>query len=207
MGQFFYYSNMIFFPIMAKLYFKYSGMNAGKSTALLQAAHNYSERGMDVIMYTAEIDKRMGEATVGSRIGISAPSRVFNEDTDMYAEVKNEHLTSPIAAVLIDESQWLTKKQVWDLAKLADEHNIPIMCYGLRTDFRGELFDGSAALLAIADTINEIKTICDCGRKATMTVRVDVYGNAVHEGPQTEVGGDDRYVSFCRKHWVEKMNS
>lgn len=187
--------------IMAKLYFYYSTMNAGKSTALLQAAHNYSERGMSTEKFIARLDHRAG-GRIASRIGIESHAKHFDADTDFWA------LLSPLKThcVLIDEAQFLTKEQVRQLARVVDEANIPVMCYGLRTDFRGELFPGSAALLAWADTLTELKTICFCGRKATMVVRVSPKGEVERTGQQIEIGGNDRYVSLCRKHFSEAMN-
>ncbi len=190
---------------MAKLYFKYSGMNAGKSTALLQTAYNYGERGMDVLLYNAEVDDRMGEAVIGSRIGIHSPAQTFNNKTDMFADITRQHALSPVACVLVDECHLLSRDHVWQLSEVVDKLSIPVMCYGLRTDFKGTLFPGSEQLLALADNLEEIKTICDCGSKAIMTVRVDTEGNALQEGPQTEIGGNDRYVSYCRRHWKEKI--
>jgi thymidine kinase len=187
---------------MAKLYFYYSTMNAGKSTALIQAAHNYAERGMSAIMFTAQLDKRAG-GRIASRIGLAKDARLFDVATDFWALLSN----SNAHCILIDEAQFLTKEQARQLARIVDEVNIPVMCYGLRTDFQGELFPGSAALLAWADTLTELKTICCCGRKATMVVRVSPKGEVERAGQQIEVGGNDRYVSLCRKHFSEAINT
>ncbi|MFN5759305.1 MAG: thymidine kinase [Sphingomonadaceae bacterium] len=190
---------------MAKLYFYYASMNAGKSTTLLQAAFNYQERGMETMLWTAELDDRYAVGAITSRIGLQAEAHRFRPETDLFAEVLAEQARRPLACVLVDEAQFLSRDQVLQLARLADEANIPIVTYGLRTDFQAELFPGSAALLGIADTLVELKAVCECGRKATMNLRVDVDGNAVKEGAQTEVGGNDRYVALCRKHFMEKV--
>lgn len=189
---------------MAKLYFNYSAMNAGKSAILLQASHNYHERGMTTLLLSPALNNRDSmEAKIHSRIGLSAKADLFDEATDLKAHILAVHGRTPLACVLIDEAQFLTPDQVWQLAILADDHGLPVMCYGLRTDFRGELFPGSAALLAIADSLREIRTICWCGRKATMVVRLGEDGKPLKEGAQVEVGGNDRYVSLCRRHWRE----
>ena len=190
---------------MAKLYFYYASMNAGKSSNLLQAAFNYGERGMDVSLWTAAIDHRPGFGAISSRIGLSSDAHRFAPETDIAARVLTDHAETPLACVLIDEAQFLTRSQVWQLAKLADDDGIPVLCYGLRTDFRGDLFEGSAALLGIADELIELKAVCDCGRKATMNMRIDEMGKAVREGAQTEIGGNDRYVAMCRRHFVEAV--
>lgn len=190
---------------MSKLYFSYSAMNAGKSTSLLQVAHNYGERDMETVLFTAALDTRKGAATIASRVGIEKPAETFSDNTDMYTCLKNILDTKSIAAVLIDEAQWLTREQVWQLAKFVDTHKIPVMCYGLRTDFKGELFPGSETLLAIADELREIRTICRCGRKACMTLRYDSSGKAVAVGPQNQVGGNESYESVCRRHWTEAL--
>lgn len=187
---------------MAKLYFYYSTMNAGKSAALLQAAYNYTERGMTTTLFTAALDRRSG-GRIESRIGIGSDAHLFHPTTDFWAE----RSTPAPHCVLIDEAQFLNTQQVRQLARLVDESNIPVMCYGLRTDFRGELFPGSAALLAWADTLIELKTICHCGRKATMVVRVSASGRVERTGQQVEVGGNERYVSLCRKHFSESMRT
>ncbi len=186
---------------MAKLYFYYSTMNAGKSTALLQASYNYRERGMRTLVYTARLDDRAG-GLVHSRIGISTEARHFTAQTDLLAEIKTEHGREPLHCVLFDEAQFLQPAQVRELGRVSDELNIPVLCYGLRTDFRGELFPGSAQLLAWADNLVELKTICHCGSKATMVVRVRGDGAVENEGAQVEIGGNDRYVSLCRRHFV-----
>lgn len=187
---------------MAKLYFYYSTMNAGKSTALLQAAYNYAERGMSTRLFTARLDDRSG-GRIASRIGIDAKAEHFDRHTDFWELLKDETLN----CVLIDEAQFLSVPQVRQLARVVDEVNIPVMCYGLRTDFQGELFPGSAALLAWADTLTELKTICFCGRKATMVVRVSSEGVVERAGQQVEVGGNDRYVSLCRRHFCEAQQT
>ena len=190
---------------MAKLYFYYASMNAGKSTTLLQADFNYRERGMETMLWTAALDDRYDAGVITSRIGLQADAHKFTPDTDLWAKVTAENATRPIACLLLDEAQFLTRDQVLQLARLADEANIPVVAYGLRTDFQAELFPGSAALLGIADTLVELKAVCDCGRKATMNLRVDADGRAVKEGAQTEIGGNDRYVALCRKHFMEKV--
>jgi thymidine kinase len=187
---------------MAKLYFYYSTMNAGKSTALLQAAYNYRERGLSVRMFIARLDDRAA-GRIASRIGIDAEADRFDADTDFWALLADVQTN----CVLIDEAQFLSKAQVRQLARLVDEANLPVMCYGLRTDFLGELFPGSAALLAWADTLTELKTICACGKKATMVVRVSPEGVVERAGQQVEIGGNDRYVSLCRKHFSEAMRT
>jgi thymidine kinase len=187
---------------MAKLYFYYSTMNAGKSATLLQAAHNYAERGMTTTLFTAALDRRSG-GRIESRIGIGSDAQLFHPTTDFW----HEHPPTSVHCVLIDEAQFLSPAQVRQLARLVDECNVPVMCYGLRTDFRGELFPGSAALLAWADSLIELKTICHCGRKATMVVRVGGNGQVERTGQQVEVGGNDRYVSLCRKHFSESLRT
>ena len=190
---------------MAKLYFYYASMNAGKSSTLLQAAFNYGERGMKVSLWTAAIDDRPGFGAISSRIGLASDAHRFTADTDIHQFVLDENTQGRVDCVLIDEAQFLTEEQVWQCAQLADEANMPVLCYGLRTDFQGKLFPGSAALLGIADSLTELKAICDCGRKATMNLRVDQHGKAVTAGAQTEIGGDDRYVALCRKHFSEAL--
>ena len=187
---------------MAKLYFYYASMNAGKSTTLLQAAFNYRERGMETMLWTAALDNRYDVGAITSRIGLQAEAHKFNPETDMFAAVMAQHGPRPLACVLIDEAQFLSAEQVHQLARLADEENIPVVTYGLRTDFQAELFPGSAALLGIADSLVELKGVCECGRKATMNLRVDATGRAVLDGAQTEVGGNDRYVALCRMHFM-----
>lgn len=187
---------------MAKLYFYYASMNAGKSTTLLQADFNYRERGMATMLWTAALDDRYDVGAITSRIGLSAQAAKFTPDTDIRSEVLTQHAETPIACVLVDEAQFLSRDQVLGLAALADEDNIPVVCYGLRTDFEAALFPGSAALLGLADALVELKGVCACGRKATMNLRVDAAGRAVLQGAQTEVGGNDRYVALCRKHFM-----
>ena len=179
-------------------------MNAGKSTALLQASHNYEERGMRTLLYTAQVDSRQG-GQIHSRIGIAREARHFHARLDLRAEIAAEHARSALACVLVDESQFLTPAQVRELASVVDELNIPVLCYGLRTDFRGELFPGSAQLLGWADNLVEIKTICHCGRKAIMVVRVKADGTAELEGAQIEIGGNERYVPLCRRHFSQAL--
>ncbi|MEM6664117.1 MAG: thymidine kinase [Pseudomonadota bacterium] len=190
---------------MAKLYFNYSTMNAGKSTVLLQAAYNYRERGMQTYLLTANFDDRSGPGKIASRIGIEAEADTFGTKDDLYAMIARRLSRGPVACVLADEAQWMTRDQVWQLARVVDDLNVPVMCYGLRVDFRGELFPGSATLLALSDEMREVRTICHCGKKATMVIRVDQDGNALTEGAQIEVGGNDRYVSLCRIHWREAV--
>jgi thymidine kinase len=187
---------------MAKLYFYYASMNAGKSTTLLQADFNYRERGMATMLWTAALDNRYDVGAITSRIGLKAEASKFSPETDVRAEVLAHHAETPLACVLVDEAQFLSREQVLGLARLADEDSIPVVCYGLRTDFAANLFPGSAALLGLADALVELKGVCECGRKATMNLRVDASGRAVLEGAQTEVGGNDRYVALCRKHFM-----
>lgn len=190
---------------MAKLYFNYSAMNAGKSTILLQSSYNYHERGMRTLLLKPAIDTRADvHNEITSRIGLTAQADLITPSQNIGSHIRTAHKKEPIDCVLIDEAQFLSEDQVWQLSKIADELRIPIMCYGLRTDFRGKLFPGSAALLSIADNIKEIKTLCWCGSKATMTLRVSRTGKAVTRGAQVEIGGNDRYVSLCRKHWTAK---
>jgi thymidine kinase len=186
---------------MAKLYFHYSTMNAGKSTVLLQAAHNYVERGMRPYLLTAQFDNRAGDGRIASRIGIGQQADTFAPEDDLFEKVKNRLKSGPCACIFIDEAQFLSRDQVWQLARAVDDLKVPIMCYGLRVDFRGELFPGSATLLALADEMREVRTICHCGKKATMVVRQDADGNALMEGAQVQIGGNETYVSLCRKHW------
>ena len=188
---------------MAKLYFYYASMNAGKTTVLLQASFNYRERGMATMLFTAVIDDRAGQGVIASRIGLSAPADVFAPDTDLFAAVAGA--AQRVQCVLVDEAQFLTKDQVWQLARVADELGVPVLCYGLRTDFLGNLFTGSQWLLAIADTLTELKAVCDCGRKATMNLRIDGQGRPVVAGQQTEIGGNDRYIALCRRHFVAAL--
>ena len=189
---------------MAKLYFNYSSMNAGKSTALLQANHNYLERGMKTKMFTFSGDNRYEENRIVSRIGISADALPFSEDTDLFQSLIEDKDQIEIKCVLIDEAQFLTKKQVAQLGKIADELDTAVLAFGIRTDFQGELFEGSKYLLAWADNLKEIKTVCWCGRKATMVVRLDEKGNIVSQGEQLEIGGNEKYVPLCRAHFNKK---
>src|SRR3970040_1253221 len=191
---------------MAKLYFYYSAMNAGKTTTLLQSAHNYRERGMRVLILTPRLNFRDGSGTVASRIGLSAQGVAFDSDQDLDALVRTDIAAhGPLHCVLVDEAQFLRKPQVWQLSEVVDPLRIPVLCYGLRTDFQGELFEGSQYLLAWADEITEIKTICHSGKKATMTVRVDARGRAVQDGPQVEIGGNERYLSVSRAAYKKVM--
>lgn len=192
---------------MAKLYFSYSTMNAGKSTILLQASYNYRERGMRTLLYTSSFDDRVKKGEIHSRIGIGQEADTFSQKSNLYDEIIAEHEKDFIACVFIDEAQFLTEDQVWQLARIGDNHKIPVMCFGLRTDFQGKLFEGSKALLAIADTLREIRTICWCGSKANMVVRLDGDGNVLEEGEQVVIGGEEKYVSLCRKHWSSKQLS
>ena len=189
---------------MAKLYFNYSSMNAGKSTALLQANHNYLERGMKTKMFTFSGDNRFEKNRIVSRIGISADALPFSEDTDLFQSLIEDKDQIEIKCVLIDEAQFLTKKQVAQLGKIADELDTAVLAFGIRTDFQGELFEGSKYLLAWADNLKEIKTVCWCGRKATMVVRLDKEGNIVSQGEQLEIGGNEKYVPLCRAHFNKK---
>ena len=186
---------------MAKLYFHYSTMNAGKSTLLLQAAHNYREGGMQGYLITAQFDNRAGMGRIASRIGIGEPADTFAPGEDLFAKLKTRFSQEKIACVFIDEAQFLTKEQVWQLACAVDELGVPVMCYGLRVDFQGNLFPGSAALLAWADEMREVRTICHCGRKATMVIRRGPDGRALKDGDQVVIGGNETYVSLCRRHW------
>ncbi len=190
---------------MAKLYFYYASMNAGKSSTLLQAEFNYRERGMATMLWTAALDTRSQGKPIASRIGLEASANLFDANTDLWTQVSMANVTRDLACVLIDEAQFLTREQVWQCARLADEAGIPVLCYGLRTDFRGELFPGSAVLLGIADALIELKAVCHCGRKATMNLRVDESGTAVRDGAQTEIGGNERYLALCRKHFTEAI--
>ncbi|MGB0569984.1 MAG: thymidine kinase [Paracoccaceae bacterium] len=190
---------------MAKLYFHYSTMNAGKSTLLLQASYNYVERGMQTYLLTANFDDRAGTGRIGSRIGIGADADTFASQTDLFSKIQERLNAGPCACVLIDEAQFLSADQVWQLARAVDDLKVPVMCYGLRVDFQGKLFPGSAALLALADEMREIRTICHCGKKATMVVRQDEHGNVLKDGAQVQVGGNETYVSLCRVHWRQAI--
>lgn len=186
---------------MAKLYFSYSTMNAGKSTLLLQASHNYREGGMQTYLITAQLDNRSGAGKIASRIGIGEDADTFAPNEDLFAKLSARLTRGPVACVFIDEAQFLTKSQVWQLACAVDDLNLPVMCYGLRVDFQGNLFPGSAALLAWADDMREVRTICHCGKKATMVIRRGPDGRALREGEQVQIGGNETYVSLCRRHW------
>lgn len=190
---------------MAKLHFYYSAMNAGKSTTLLQSSYNYRERGMDTILFAPVVDKRYGEGKIASRIGLHDDAVNFDTDANLFDMVKArfEKPDHKIKCVLLDEAQFLTKNQVWQLTRVVDEFHIPVLAYGLRSDFRGEPFEGSKYLLAWAEDLVEIKTICHCGRKATMNMRIDDHGRPVREGAQIEIGGNERYVAVCRRHFKE----
>lgn len=190
---------------MAKLYFNYSTMNAGKSTVLLQASHNYIERGMQTYLLTAQFDNRAGEGRIASRIGIGEKADTFAPGEDLFRKIAQRMETGPCACVFIDEAQFLEEAQVWQLARAVDDLGVPIMCFGLRVDFLGQLFPGSAALLAICDEMREVRTICHCGKKATMVVRKDAQGNVLTSGDQVSIGGNDRYVSLCRRHWRDAV--
>ena len=186
---------------MAKLYFNYSTMNAGKSTVLLQAAHNYRERGMVPYLMTAQLDNRAGEGRIASRIGIGQDADTYHSDENLYEKLRKRIEAGPCACIFDDEAHFLSDAQVWDLARAVDDLGVPVMCYGLRVDFRGKLFPGSAALLALSDEMREIRTICHCGKKATMVVRQDATGKVVRSGAQVQIGGNESYVSLCRRHW------
>ncbi|XOV84000.1 MAG: thymidine kinase [bacterium] len=192
---------------MAKLYFYYSSMNAGKSTALLQSSYNYRERGMHTLILTPEFDDRFGVGQVTSRIGINAPASTFDQSADLFCLVQAHHQQQTLHCVLIDEAQFLTKQQVFELGEVVDQLKIPVLAYGLRTDFRGEPFEGSQYLLAWADNLEEIKAICHCGKKATMVIRADPQGRALKDGSQVEIGGNDRYISLCRAHFKDSFQN
>jgi len=186
---------------MAKLYFSYSAMNAGKSTILLQASHNYFERGMRTMLITSNLDNRVKKGKITSRIGLSEDAELFDKYTNMYSLIDKFNFKNKISCVLIDEAQFLSYDQVWQLSDIVDKLKLPVMCYGLRTDFLGKLFSGSEILLSIADEIREIRTICHCGKKATMVIRQDDKGNVIKSGAQIEIGGNEKYTSLCRLHW------
>lgn len=190
---------------MAKLYFHYSTMNAGKSTLLLQASHNYREGGMATYLLTARLDDRAGPGRIASRIGIGEAADTFSHDTDLFALIAARGTSRPAACIFLDEAQFLTAEQVWQLARAVDDLNVPVMCYGLRVDFRGALFPGSAALLALADEMREVRTICHCGKKATMVMRRGPDGHPLKDGAQVQIGGNETYVSLCRRHWRAAM--
>ncbi|OUV07527.1 MAG: thymidine kinase [Alphaproteobacteria bacterium TMED87] len=186
---------------MAKLYFSYSAMNAGKSTILLQASHNYFERGMRTMLITSNLDNRVKKGKITSRIGLSEDAELFDKYTNIYSLIDKFNFKNKISCVLIDEAQFLSYDQVWQLSDIVDKLKLPVMCYGLRTDFLGKLFSGSEILLSIADEIREIRTICHCGKKATMVIRQDDKGNVIKSGAQIEIGGNEKYTSLCRLHW------
>ncbi|HEX8194289.1 MAG TPA: thymidine kinase [Allosphingosinicella sp.] len=190
---------------MAKLYFYYASMNAGKSTILLQTAFNYRERGMEPMLWTAAVHDRSGYGVIDSRIGITAQANAYDPSTDLRAEVEAELEIRKVHCILVDEAQFLSASQVRQLAGICDDLGIPVLTYGLRTDFQANLFEGSATLLALADKLVELKAICECGRKATMNLRMDAEGRAVASGQQTEIGGNDRYIALCRRHFTERM--
>ncbi len=187
---------------MAKLYFYYASMNAGKSTTLLQADFNYRERGMETLLFTAAIDDRAGKGVIASRIGLQIDARLFDSDTDLRSEVESELKKRRLHCILLDEAQFLNRAQVLQIASICDELDIPVLAYGLRTDFQANLFEGSANLLALADALVELKAVCECGRKATMNLRVDSAGRPVSQGASIEIGGNDRYISLCRRHFM-----
>ena len=190
---------------MAKLYFYFAAMNAGKSTTLLQTDYNYRERGMETMLWSAAFDDRSGAGTIGSRIALSAPAHLYSDEINLFDAIVAELIKRKLDCILVDEAQFLTADHVLQLCRIADELKIPVLCYGLRTDFQGSLFPGSAALLALADSLIELKAVCECGRKATMNLRVDADGHAVAAGAQTEIGGNDRYVALCRRHFFERL--
>ena len=190
---------------MAKLYFHFSTMNAGKSTLLLQASHNYREGGMATYLITAQFDNRAGHGRIASRIGIGEEADTFAPGEDMFEKIRNRLSQGPVACIFVDEAQFLSKDQVWQLARAVDDLKVPVMCYGLRVDFQGNLFPGSAALLAWADEMREVRTICHCGKKATMVIRRGPDGRALTAGEQVVIGGNETYVSLCRKHWREAV--
>ncbi len=191
---------------MAKLYFNYSTMNAGKTTVLLQAAHNYSERGMNPFLLTASLDTRSGIGAIKSRIGLKKSAQIFSESVNLLKKIKEANLKKTISCVFVDEAQFLTEDQVWQLAKVVDNLKIPVLCFGLRVDFQGKLFPGSKCLLSIADELKEVKTICHCGKKATMVIR-QLNGQTVVDGDQVKIGGNESYTSLCRRHWLEEFEN
>ena len=178
-------------------------MNAGKSTLLLQASHNYNERGMQTYLMVATFDTRAGQGRIGSRIGLGADADMFTPSDDLFDKIARRIQVGPCACVFIDEAQFLSADQVWQLARAVDDLVVPVMCYGLRVDFRGKLFPGSAELLALADEMREVRTICHCGKKATMVVRMNEQGQPLTDGEQIKIGGNETYKSLCRKHWRE----
>lgn len=190
---------------MAQLYYYYSAMNAGKSTSLLQSAYNYKERGMHITLFTAALDNRYGEGKISSRIGLESPANLFTPETELFEVMQEECEKQKISCLFIDEAQFLSKQQVIQCLKIVDMLNVPVLAYGLRTDFRGQTFEGSHYLLAWADKLSELKTVCHCGRKANFVARLDELGNPISEGEQVDVGGNEKYVSLCRKHFTEKV--
>jgi thymidine kinase len=190
---------------MAKLYFYYSAMNAGKSTVLLQSSYNYRERGMRTLLFTPAVDTRYGGGRIESRIGLRSGAISLATGDNLLTRVRTEHTAERVACVLVDEAQFLTAEQVWQATEVTDALDIPVLCYGLRTDFQAKLFPGSAVLLGLADTLAELKTICHCGRKAIMNLRIDAAGHGVREGAQVEIGGNDRYIAVCRRHFKEAL--
>ncbi len=192
---------------MAKLYFYYSSMNAGKTTALLQSSYNYKERGMNTLVFAPRIDDRFGSGKVKSRIGIEAPAVSFSADENLLEITRNHMAQQQVHCVMVDEAQFLTRRQVFELGEITDQLEIPVLAFGIRTDFQGEPFEGSKYLLAWADNLKELKAICHCGKKATMVIRMDASGNPVTEGAQVEIGGNDRYISMCRRHFKESFHA
>lgn len=191
---------------MAKLYFYYSAMNAGKSTVLLQSAYNYQEKGMGVLLFRPAIDYRHNDGKIHSRIGLSADAISYDDQLDLFDFAQQEKKHNPrLRCILVDEAQFLTREQVWQLTSIVDKLDVPVLAYGLRSDYRGEPFTGSLYLLVWADSLVEIKTICHCGRKATMNVRIDAMGKVVKMGEQIQIGGNEQYISMCRRHFREAM--
>lgn len=188
---------------MAQLYFYYSAMNAGKSTSLLQSAYNYKERGMQVALFTMSLDNRFAEGKIASRIGLQSDANLFDQNTEFFDTVEKLHKQEKLSCVFIDEAQFLSKAQVKQCLQIVDQLDVPVLAYGLRTDFKGETFTGSHYLLAWADKLNELKTICHCGRKANFVAKVDERGDIIQEGAQVEIGGNEKYVSLCRRHYCE----
>lgn len=192
---------------MSRVYFYYSAMNAGKTTHLLQANHNYQERGMRTLVFTPVCDTRSGVGKIRSRLGLEISATVADPLFDFFEHVEKAHVEAPVSCVLVDEAQFLTHAQVVQLTQVADNLKIPVLAYGLRTDFLGRFFEGSAALMALADRLNELKTVCRCGRKAIMTARLSSNGTAETSGAQVDIGGNERYQAFCRKHYVETVGA
>lgn len=192
---------------MASLYFKYAAMNSGKSTQLLQAHYNYVERGMNPVAMTAQIDDRYTTGKITARIGLDLDALTFGKETDVFSVIQEKNSKKKIDALLVDEAQFMSEAQIFQCAKIVDDLGIPVMCYGLKTDFMGKLFPGSEALLRLADNLEEIKTICWCGRKATQTARVTEAGDVVREGAQVQIGGNDMYMSLCRKHFTRGQSA